>query len=404
MKRIAALYKNAYSGLSTSTWLLSLVMLINRAGTMVMPFMTLYMTEKKGVSISKAGFVMTLFGAGAICGGLIGGKLTDRFNFYFIQMFALLGGGILFILLGQMESYPAICVFAFLLSFVNDSFRPANAAAVAHYSKPENRTRSYSLNRLAINLGWAFGGALGGFIASKSYHLLFIIDGLTNILAAVCLWIFLAPSKNRHTSHQQEPKPEIYRSAYKDRPYIVFIILTSLFAYCFFQTFTTLPVFYKQELHLTEFYIGVVMAVNGVLIAFFEMVIVHNLEGKRNPLHYIVIGTLFISLSFIIFNILPGKESLAMIAIFIITAGEILAMPFMNTYWISRATPANRGQYAGMFTIAWSVAQILGPGTGAQIADNFGFQALWWFIGFLGVVGAFGYRWLLKREYRASQL
>lgn len=105
------------------------------------------------------------------------------------------GGGIMFILLGQMRSYPLICIFTFALSVVNEAFRPANAAAIAWYSNPANRIRSYSLNRLAINLGWAAGGALGGFIASYDYSLLFWVDGFTNILAAILLRLFLSPAK-----------------------------------------------------------------------------------------------------------------------------------------------------------------------------------------------------------------
>lgn len=403
MKRIFTLYRNAYSGLSASTWLLSAVMLINRAGTMVLPFMTLYMTENQGESISRAGYVMTLFGAGAICGALIGGKLTDRFNFYYIQLFALLGGGIMFFVLGQVDSYPAICVCAFLLSTINEAFRPANAAAIAHYSSEKNRTRSYSLNRLAINLGWAFGGALGGFIASKSYDLLFIIDGCTNIAAAACLWLFLSPARNKHTAQKREPVTEPGKPVYRDTTYLIFIILTTCFAYIFFQSFTTLPVFYKKGLGLTEEFIGITMAVNGLLIALFEMVIVHNLEGKRNPLYYIATGTVMVGISFILFNLMPWPHAVALVSILILTFGEIWAMPFMNTYWIGRTRPHNRGQYAAMFTIAWSVGQILGPGTGARIADTFGFGTLWWFIGFMALITALGFRWMLVRERAIRQ-
>jgi predicted MFS family arabinose efflux permease len=160
MKKIANIYKQAYSGLSSATWWLSFVMLVNRMGTMVLPFMTLYLTESKHYSVGKAGLVVSIFGIGSICGGFIGGKLTDKFGFYYLQLSALLGGGTLFIALGQMTSLTSICVTTFFLSLVNESFRPANAAAIAHYSKEENRTRSYSLNRLAINLGWAAGGEL----------------------------------------------------------------------------------------------------------------------------------------------------------------------------------------------------------------------------------------------------
>src|ERR1700753_732338 len=127
-----SLYRNAYSGLSPATWWLSFVMLINRSGTMVLPFMTIYLTSPSvGYSIGHAGIVMGLFGLGAVAGGYLGGKLTDSIGFYRVQMMALLGGGLLFIVLGQMHSFTGICVFSFLVSMVNESFRPANSTAIA---------------------------------------------------------------------------------------------------------------------------------------------------------------------------------------------------------------------------------------------------------------------------------
>ena len=176
----ARTYRNAYSGLSRSTWLLSLIMLINRSGTMVVPFMTLYLTGK-GYSVAEAGFVFGLFGAGAFTGAWLGGKLTDRIGFYPVQLITLLGGGVLFIVLGQMKTFPLICVFTFAVSFINEAFRPANSTAIAFYSKESNRTRSYALNRLAINIGWSVGVAMGGLIADYNYELLFWVDGFTNI-------------------------------------------------------------------------------------------------------------------------------------------------------------------------------------------------------------------------------
>ncbi|MEO5563379.1 MAG: MFS transporter, partial [Chitinophagaceae bacterium] len=189
IRAAAQTYRNAYSGLSRSTWLLSLIMLINRSGTMVVPFMTLYLTsDKMGYSIGQAGIVFGLFGAGAFCGAWLGGRLTDKIGFYPVQMITLIGGGLLFIALGQMKTYPLICLFTFLVSFVNEAFRPANSTAIAFYSKEENRTRSYALNRLAINIGWAVGSAIGGFLAHINYELLFWVDGFTNIAAALLMW------------------------------------------------------------------------------------------------------------------------------------------------------------------------------------------------------------------------
>jgi len=399
MARLIQLYRNAYSGLAPSTWWLSLVMLVNRSGTMVIPFMTLYMTQSLGYSIAQAGWVMALFGTGAICGGLLGGKLIDRFGFYYIQITTLTGGGIMFMVLGQMRSYPLICIFAFLLALVNDMFRPANSAAIAHYSREENRTRSFSLNRLAINLGWAFGGALGGFIASHNYQLLFWIDGFTNIGAAIVLWRFLAPSKNKSTAYKPDKADNInIRPAYKDKPYMVFFLLTILFAYSFFQLFTTLPVYYHTRLHLSERFIGMLMAMNGLLIAFFEMVLIHNLEGKRHILRYITTGTFMVGLSFVMLNIFPGGALLAVSAMLINTGGEMLAMSFMNSYWIGRTVATNRGQYAGLYTVAWSIGQVLGPGTGAQVADLWGFNTLWWMIAVVCIITALGFKWLEAKK------
>lgn len=398
MQKLKAGYINAYRGLSPSAWWLSAVMLVNRMGTMVLPFMTLYMTEKQGVSIGQAGFVMTVFGMGTICGALLGGKLTDKFGFYHIQLLSLFGGGVMFLVLSQMQSYVSICVTTFFLSLINEAFRPANASAIAHFSKEENRTRSYSLNRLAINLGWAVGGTVGGFVAAKSYYLLFWIDGLTNISAALLLWLLLAPSKIKDGQKKPDTTQPKGPSAYKDKPYLVFVVLNTLFAICFFQTFTTIPIYFKQDLGLVENQIGMVMAVNGLIIAFLEMVVVHRLESRgRNIMDYIMVGTFLVALGFIALNILPGMLSLAYVYIILITIGEMIGMPFMNTFWINRATPANRGQYAGLFTISWAIAQITGPGLGGLIADKAGFNTLWWVIGGICLITIAGYKWLQNR-------
>ncbi|PWT76330.1 MAG: MFS transporter [Bacteroidetes bacterium] len=392
-----SLYRNAYGGLSRDTWLLSFVMLVNRSGTMVIPFMTIYLTQPTmGYSIGQAGIVMGIFGAGAICGGFIGGKLTDKFGFHQVQLTSLVGGGLFFILLGLMKSYPLICIFTFLLSLVNESFRPANSTAIAHYSKEENRTRSYSLNRLAINLGWAIGGALGGILASLNYHLLFWTDGLTNILAALLLRHFLSPDRTEPSPEKKESLQVPAVSAFRDRVYLIFIVITISFATCFFQLFTTLPVFYKTTVHMSEFFIGLLMALNGVIITLVEMVLVFRLEGRRESLFYIRNGFLLAGISFLLINLLPASYASAVFCMILVTFGEILSMPFMNSFWISRTAVTNRGQYAGLYTIAWSIAQVIGPAGGAQVAERFGFRTLWWSIGGLCVITSIGIRWLSK--------
>jgi predicted MFS family arabinose efflux permease len=391
-------YRKAFTGLSASIWWLSLVMLVNRSGTMVIPFMTVYMTLHFGAGVSEAAFVMTLFGAGSILGALLGGKAADRFGYFYVQLAALTGGGLLFILLGFMRSYAGVCAVAFLLSLVNEAFRPANAVAVAQYSREENRTRSYSLNRLAVNLGWAVGGALGGFLASRSYSLLFWVDGCTNLAAALLLFFVLRPTRKKAAVQEAPKATEQARSVYADKPYLFFVFLQVFFAICFFQLFTILPVYFKTVLHLSEAFIGITMSLNGLIITFFEMVIVFRLEGKRPPLFYIIPGVLLVGVSYAVFNI-PWLSAitLALLSTVIISFGEILSMPFMNTFWVKRTVAGNRGQYAGLFTSSWSVAQIVGPLAGGLIAEKAGYPVLWWAIAGVCVLLAIGYAWLKRK-------
>lgn len=396
MSYVVRIYKNAYSGLSPATWWLSLVMLINRSGTMVVPFMTLYMTRALHYNIAQAGIVMAIFGAGAVCGGLLGGRLTDKFGFYNVQLSALLAGGSMFLVLGQMTSYTAICICTFFLAVLNESFRPANSAAIAQYSNGENRTRCYSLNRLSINLGWAVGSAVGGFIAGHNYHLLFWIDGLTNIGAAFLLLGVLSPKRNVQTPSARKSKDAALQGAspYRDKLYMFFILLTIMFAFSFFQLFTTVPVYYREKLFLDESTIGSIMAMNGLIIAMVEMVLVFKLEQQKKNLRFVALGILLIAIAFLSYNILPGALPVAIVFTLLITAGEMLSMPFMNSFMISRTNEHNRGQYAGLFTVAWSVAQIAGPFLGTQIANKMGFTILWWVIGGATLLTVAGFRYL----------
>ncbi|MCO4294409.1 MFS transporter [Solitalea sp. MAHUQ-68] len=400
------LYKNAYGGLSRSTWLLSVVMLINRAGTMVLPFMTVYLTQDLHYTIEQAGAVMACFGLGAIIGAFAGGQLTDKFGFSTLQFWSLFLNGFMFILLGQMHSIWGIGACFFALSVIGEAFRPANAAAIVYYSAPENRTRSYSLNRLAINLGWSVGPAIGGVLASVSYGLLFWVDGLTCIAAAILLKVLLPPVKKIKTEEKktQDTRPSSNQSAYRDKTYIWFVVFVTLNAVCFFQMFSILPVYYKEVVHLEEWEIGLVMAINGLLIALIEMVLVFKLEGKHPPLYYIARGVLLTGASFFIFNMLGPSAWVVIIAMLLITFGEMFSMPFMNTFWIKRSGDSNRGQYAALYTIAYSAAQVIAPTVGSKMVQSYGFTSLWYLVTGISVVVFMGFSWLQQKSVKEVEI
>lgn len=364
---------------------------------MVVPFLTMYCHIQLGFTVAQSGFVMALFGAGAIVGAFIGGRIVDAWGFYPLQLAALVIGGCMFITVGFLHNYTSLCIGTFILSCCNESFRPANSTAVAHYSAVENRTRSFSLNRLAINLGWAFGGAIGGFLASVNYHLLFWVDGCTNILAAGMLLKLLpfVKSGSRRKAHKQQAVPAA-ASPYRDKAYLFFITLTILFAACFFQLFSMQPLFYKTQWHLNESFIGLLMTLNGAIIVCFEMILVYSLEGRRPLTTYIRTGMFVVGVGFSLVNFLQPAGWVAIISVAVITFGEIFSMPFMNSFWISRTAENNRGQYAAMYTIAWSIGQIAGPYFGSQVIERWGYNTLWWCITGLCFITSLGFHQLGK--------
>ncbi|MEO6303775.1 MAG: MFS transporter, partial [Bacteroidia bacterium] len=320
-----------------------------------------------------------------------GGKLSNKIGFYSIQLFTLFFGGILFMVLGQIHSFPLICAFTFLLSFVNEGFRPANSSAIAFYSTPENRTRSYSLNRLSVNLGWAVGTSIGGLIAAYNYELLFWVDGVTNICAAVLLFCFLKPSKILNkTEIKKEEVPNV-QSAYKDKTYLWFIVLVTLFGFCFFQLFTTIPKYFRDNLFLSERYIGFIMALNGILIVVVEMVLIYKLEQKKKNMFFIRFGVILCAMAFFSL-LLPGNAKLiTLVMILFITIGEITSMPFMNSYWSMRSNDKNRGQYAALYTIAWGIGQTFGPFFCSNLVEATNFIVLFITLGCILLLTAFGF-------------
>lgn len=392
-----SLYKKAYAGLSTSTWILAVVLLINRCGAMVIPFMTVYLTQQLHFSVQQAGLVMTCYGIGGIVGAFAGGRLSDRLGFYPVQFWSLLLQGLIFLVLGQMHTLLQFCVCIFILSAVGDAFRPANTAATAHYSTPENRTRSYSLNRLASNLGWSVGPAVGGIVASYSYHLLFWVDGLTCVVAILVMRFFIPPVHVAPKTHEVKQVAMKVESVYRDKVYLAFIGLSILFTTGFLQLSTMVALYFKEVLHLEEAQIGMVLGINGLLVAAIEMVLIYKIENRKHPLEFMTRGVALASLAYLSFNILPAAGFVSIIFIVLFTAGEMLSIPFMTAFFISRSGEHNRGQYAALYTVSFAISTILSPTIGSAMIANYGFKVWWYAAAGLCLAAAVGFNYLYQR-------
>ena len=378
-------YLGTYEGLSKEVWILSLVMLINRSGTMVIPFLSVYLTQKLGYTLTETSYVMASFGAGSVLGAYMGGKLTDRFGFYPVMFWALFLSGIGFFFLMLVKTLIAFCVVVFIISSIADAFRPANLTAISVYSKDENRTRSFALVRLAVNLGWTVGPAAGGFFAAHlGYDWLFIADGLTCVSAALLFSLMLRSTTNKREIETSEERA-LAIPVHKNFSYILFLLSVTLSAIVFMQLISTLPVFLKDYFNMSEDLIGLALALNGAIIVLAEMPLVHTLERRFSALPLIAIGTFMIGFGLLSLNLF-GWPVAVISCILLLTFGEIFNMPFTNTYAISNAPETGKGSYLAMLTIAFSLAHVGAPVIGLQIADNWGYHFLWVVLFFFSLV------------------
>lgn len=375
MKTLFNNYLNIFRGLSREVWWLSLITLINRAGTMVVPFLSLYLTKNLHFTLSDVGWVMSAFGFGAFVGSWLGGKLTDTIGYYKVMVFSLVMSGFIFIAIQYLTSFYEMVFGVFILLTVADMFRPAMYVAVSAYSKPENKTRSITLIRLAINLGFSVGPALGGLIIiSMSYGGLFWADGITCIAAGLLLLKVLHPKKSKTLDNiiNEDPK-----SVYKDTPYLVFLIAMVLFSIAFLQYFSTMPLYYKEVHLLSEDKIGMLLAMNGILIVLMEMPLIKWLENTRyTMIGLILFGAILTGLSFVVINLISWVGILVIGMIFM-TVGEIIAFPFSNAFSLKRAKRGKQGEYMALYTMSFAVASIIGHNSGLQLIDLFGYKTTW---------------------------
>ncbi|RWU10103.1 MFS transporter [Pedobacter chitinilyticus] len=403
MKTYIQSYFKVYQGLSTPAWMLALVMLVNRSGAMVVPFLGVYMVKHLGFSLESAGLLLSCFGIGSVVGSSLGGWLTDKFGHFKVQLFSLVGVIPLFVLLPELTTTTSLAGGILALSMVSDILRPANSVSLAYYSKPENVVRSFTLNRMALNLGFSIGPALGGLLAAISYNLLFYGNAIAATLAAVIFFVYFRNKKGEIKEKVNTGEEELkYQSPYKDAPFLVFTFLSILFAICFFQLLSSLPLYYKEVYHLNEKSIGVILAYSGVVVFSLEMLIVHIAERRTTAANAIIIGVFCCGVAFASLLITEGIW-LLYVSMFILCIAEILAMPFMATVTLQRSNIKNRGAYMGLNSLSLSAGLIFAPFLGTKIAANYGFNVLWMGTGALMLLTSIGFYLLMKRMKLKAQ-
>jgi MFS family permease len=382
-RSIATTYREAFSGLSRSVWLLSVASLINRAGTMVMPFLVLFLVQERGFTTTQAGEALALYGLGAMVSSYFGGWLCDRFSPIRIMKVSLAGTGLAFIALGHLQGRLAISAMVVVLSLVGEVFRPANLAALSAASDPGERARSFALLRLAVNAGMSVGPTVGGLLAAYDYGLLFWADGITSILAAVLL-VFAFPARLAAAPAVHSAAKVRAGSPFRDLPVMALLGMMFLLNIVTFQVTSTFPLSLRDLYGFSEAWIGVTLAANTLIIVLFEMVLIHSL-ARRDPLKVAGFGTFLFCAGLALLPFGSGF-GYVLFTVVIWTMGEMLAFPLLVAAVADRAPEATRGAYMGLMNFSFAASFVVAPLVGTWVYQHLGARALWLGCGVVGLL------------------
>lgn len=377
MKKIYSNYLANFRGLSREIWLLSLVTFINRAGAMVIPFLSLYLINVEGFDLPQVGWIMSCFGLGSLVGTYIGGRLTDSIGYYKVILSSLFLGGVGFILLQYINTFYGFCIGIFLLTLMTDAGRPAIFVAADAYSKPGNITRGIALIRLAINLGFSIGPLVGGLIiAHINYTSLFWIDGLTCMLASLGVFLLLKPKKLKSTDEKiivvKEGLPP-----YFNKYFLIFFFIMIAYSLAFVQYFSVMPVYYEKVHFLSEDIIGWLLFINGATIVIFEMPLIAWLDRKKISKTMATFwGVFFLGLSFLVLN-LSDWSGVLVIAMLLMTLGEMIGFPFSNALALEMSPKGRKGSYMALYSMSFSFAHLIGHNGGMNLVNSFGYFTTW---------------------------
>lgn len=358
-------------GLPKTYWALWLGSLVNRAGSFVMPMLTIYLTQSRKLPLPEAGAIVALYGLGSLGGSTLGGVLADHLGRRTTLLLALVLGATFMLALGFSTTVPQLVASVILLGLTTDMFRPAMWAAVADVVEPAYRLKAFGHLYWAINLGFSLASVIAGFMASVNFTLLFIGDAATTLIFAGVVWFAVPETKPERSAHGDQGS---FFTPFLDLRYLPFLLINVLLALIFFQHLTALPAdMLAKGLGPKDF--GLAVSLNGVLIVLFQPTLTRWLTGISRA-KLLAVATALTGVGFGL-TMFATALPLYMATVAVWTFGEIIMAP-VNASVVADLSPAQmRGRYQGAFNLTWSLSSLLAPLIGPFVMAKAGAPALW---------------------------
>ena len=351
---------------------------VNRLGSFILPFLTLVLHREFQLSEGQTGLLVGAYGAGSIVSMLLGGFLTDRLGRRRTLLLSLFGSGLLAVAMGFAPSVRVFVPLLVAFSFIADLYRPASSAIVADLVPSQDRAVGFAALRLAVNLGFGLGVALGGLLADLDWRLLFWGDGATTLLFGVV--VYLLVNETRHEAASAASlRPEGLGSPWRDTVFVKLISASFIFCLAFFLDFIVLPLTVTQSAGYPARVYGFLVGANGLLIAIFELTLVDWMSRFRR----LRVAALGVALTAIGMGItgLVMHWAWFLLAVLLWTAGEILMIPQHSAFLADWSPPAQRGRYLGIAQASWGLGSAVAPVVFLPLHERLPEPAFWAVIG-----------------------
>ena len=375
-------------------WLVVGVSFIDHVGgTMLFPFFALYITEKFGVGMTEAGLVLGLFAIAGLFGQMIGGALTDKFGRRKLIIFGLVFSALSTLTLGFINNFTALIPLAIGIGLLSDIAGPAHGAMIADILPEHQRQEGFGILRVVGNLAWIIGPTIGGFVAGKSFLALFIIDAIISCVVAFLFYLLIP-----ETMPESQPgeKPESIFTTFKgyiqvlrNSAFMAFMGAGMLMGLVYQQMYNSLSVYLRDNHGIDPKGYGFLLTASAIVVILFQFSMTRWIK-KKPAFKMMALGTLFYMLGFSMFGFV-GSYWLFVLAIVVITIGEMIVVPTSQTLAVNFAPEDMRGRYMGVFGITWMIPATIGPGAAGVILDNYNPNLLWYIGGVLCAVSALAY-------------
>ena len=362
-------------GLPRGYWFLWGGTVVNRIGGFVIPFLALYLTGPRGLPVSQAALMISLFGAGSFGASLIGGELADRLGRRPVMLISFFIAPLAMLMVGLAQPIAVIAAATLLLGFFTDLYRPAVNAAIADMVSPQDLPRAYGYMYWAINIGAAVAPVLAGLLARTNYLLLFVGDALTTFLFGLIVLRGVAETRPAELEGRASiPVGERLRAIGGEPILLMFTALALLFGTIYAQSHVTLPVDMAANRLGPEQY-GLVIAINGALIVILGLP-ASNAAPRWPRFPALAVAGLLLGIGFGLPAVLTSFAGYAL-SVAIWTLGEIGGATVAPAVVADLAPVDKRGLYQGVFGAAWGLAFLTGPVLGGWIYQEFGPTVLW---------------------------